>query len=112
MTSFVIFEMESNTPTRMNNGIFFPNEDAQLCHSFLHVPQDLIANNGKKYNALWDQITEHYNQNCLIGLCERLARLLESKWGIKKHDVIKFTINHNIVQALPKSETLIKYTIH
>jgi hypothetical protein len=28
--------------------IFFPNEDAQLCHSFLHVSQDLIANNGKK----------------------------------------------------------------
>jgi hypothetical protein len=41
------FEMESNTPTRMNKGIFFPNEDAQLCHS-LHVSQDHIANNGKK----------------------------------------------------------------
>jgi len=32
----------------MNKGIVFTNEDAQLCHSFLHVSQDQIANNGKK----------------------------------------------------------------
>jgi len=39
----------------------------------LHVSQDLIADNGKKNNALWDQIIEHYNQNRLIGLCEKIA---------------------------------------
>lgn len=108
MASFVIFKMESNTSTRMNKGIFSPNEDAQLCHS-LHVSQDQITNNGKKKVALWDYIIEHYNQNHSIGLCERLARSLEPKWGIRKHDVSKFTINHSIVQTLPKSETLIKY---
>ncbi len=63
----------------------------------------------KKKVALWDYIIEHYNQNHSIGLCERLARSLEPKWGIRKHDVSKFTINHSIVQTLPKSETLIKY---
>jgi hypothetical protein len=50
MASFVIFKMEPNTPTTMNKGVFFPNENAQLCHS-LHVSQDLIVNNGKKKNA-------------------------------------------------------------
>jgi hypothetical protein len=53
---------------------------------------------------------EHYNQNHTIGLYERLVRSLESKWGIKKHDVAKFTTNDNVVQTLSKSKRLIKYT--
>jgi len=65
----------------------------------------------KKY-ALGDYIIEHYNQNHSIGLCERLARSLEPKWSIRKHDVAKFIINHSVVQTLPKSETLIKYTTY
>jgi len=62
-------------------------------------------------NSFWDWIVGHYNHNHLVGLVTRLARSLESKWGIIKHHVVKFIGDHSIVQALQKCETSTKDTI-
>jgi hypothetical protein len=37
-----------------------------------------------------DQISKHYNQNCWVGFIMRLTRSLETKWGMIKHNIVKF----------------------
>jgi hypothetical protein len=73
---------------------------------FLHISHP-ITMNGKINSAFSDQIVEPYNQNHLARIIKRHARSLKSKWGIIKHDVAKFIVNHNVVQALQKITILV-----
>ncbi|KAH8947281.1 hypothetical protein BDL97_11G032300 [Sphagnum fallax] len=65
---------ESNVGTLVGKArkgkTFVVEEEKQVCRFVLHVSQDLITRNGQK------------NQH--------LARSLEIKWGLIKHDVAKF----------------------
>lgn len=69
---------------------FVPDEEIQLCRSFLSVSQNLVPENGQKNQAFWERVQNHYNQNRPGGVAERPARSLESKWGVIKHDVGMF----------------------
>jgi hypothetical protein len=69
---------------------FVPDEEIQLCRSYLSVSQNPVPENGQKNQAFWERVQNHYNQNRPGGVAERPARSLESKWGVIKHDVGMF----------------------
>ncbi len=109
MASFVILKWNPIHQQEWIKGFFSPMK-MHNCATPCMFHKIILRIMVKRKHSLWDYIIENYNQNHSIGLCERLARSLESKWSIRKHDVNKFTINHSIVQTLPKFETIIKYT--
>jgi hypothetical protein len=60
---------ESNAVTlvgkAMKGKTFVVEDEKQVCVYVLHVSQDPITRNGQKNQAFWEQITTHYNNNCL-----------------------------------------------
>ncbi len=79
------------------------NEEKQLCQSMIRVLQDPIIGNGEKNQAFWKRITTHYNNNYPLCCVECIARSLETKWGVIKHNVAKFCGNCQVVATLNKS---------
>lgn len=79
------------------------NEEKQLCQSMFHVLQDPVIGNMQKNQAFWKGITTHYNNNQPLCCAKRLARNLETKWGVIKHDVAKFCGNCQVVATFNKS---------
>jgi hypothetical protein len=86
-------------------------EEKQVCIFVFHVSQDPIIGNGQKNQTFWERIVAHYNNNRPISCGEHLARSLETKWGLIKHDVSKFCGNYHIVVALHESGTFSKDTL-
>jgi hypothetical protein len=80
------------------------NEKKQLCQLMFHVFQDLVIGNGQKNQAFWKGITTHYNNNQPVCCAKHLARSLETKWGVIKHDVVKFCDNCQVVATFNKSD--------
>jgi hypothetical protein len=76
-----------------------------LCRSSLHVSQDPICGNGQRSTAFWERILKHYNDHRPTGCDPRPSRSLETKWGLIKHDVVKFCGVYKSVVALNESGT-------
>jgi hypothetical protein len=79
------------------------HEKRQLCRNFLAIFQDPIHGNGKKSTTFWERIANHYCEHKLVKGGDCLARSLEKKWGISKHDVAKFVEVHNQVLSMKES---------
>jgi hypothetical protein len=84
---------------------FSPEEERQLCRSCLHISQDPISGNGQHSTAFWERILKHYNDHLPTSFEPRPSRLLETKWGVIKHDVAKFCGVYKYVVALNESIT-------
>lgn len=69
---------------------FVPDEEIQLCKSFLLVSQESFTRDGQRSTTFWGRVGEHYNSNRPASRAERPARSLETRWGIIKHDTVKF----------------------
>lgn len=82
---------------------FTPEEERQLCRSFLHVSQDPCVGNGQRKDAFWERITVHFNEHVTSG--SRPARSLESKFHVIRHDVSKFGGCYAQVERLNVSGT-------
>jgi hypothetical protein len=82
---------------------FTPEEERQLCRSFLHVSQDPCVGNGQRKDAFWERITVHFNEHVTSG--SRPARSLESKFHVIRHDVSKFGGCYAQVERLNMSGT-------
>jgi hypothetical protein len=76
-----------------------------LCMMILHILQDLIMRNGQKSQPIWERIEEHYNKTWPTNCKECLARSLETKWGLIKHNIAKFCNNYQVVVTLSESTT-------
>jgi hypothetical protein len=61
--------------------------------------------NGQRKTIFWERILSHYNAHHPSGGAHRLARSLESKWNVMKHDVAKFIKVHVHVVAFNISGT-------
>ncbi len=86
-------------------------EEKQVCIFVLHVSHIPIIRNGQKNQAFWERIVAHYNNNRPTFCGEHLARSLETKWGLIKHDVAKFCGNYHTIVALNESGTFNKDTL-
>ena len=84
---------------------FSTKEERSLCRSFLHILQDLIAQNGQWNVAFWERITKHFYETRPQSSPLRHARSLETKWGHIKHDVTKFCGAYSQVLECRESET-------
>ncbi|KAG0572072.1 hypothetical protein KC19_VG065600 [Ceratodon purpureus] len=82
---------------------FTPEEERQLCRSFLHISQDPCVGNGQRKDAFWERITVHFNDHVTTG--SRPARSLESKFHVIRHDVSKFGGCYAQVERLNVSGT-------
>ena len=56
----------------------------------MHISQDPRIGNGQQAGAFWKRVCKYYHENQPFGAGERPSRLLETKWGVVKHDVAKF----------------------
>ena len=65
------------------------------------ISQDPIVGNQQKSSAFWERIYEHYDS--FNPVVHRGARSLESKWGIIKHDALKFMGCYQQIKRLNKS---------
>ncbi len=54
---------------------------------------------------------EHYNQNRPICGVEKITKSLESKWGMIKHDIVKFYGCYKAVVALNKCGSSLEGTL-
>ena len=84
---------------------FSAEEEQQVCRSFLHVSQDPRIGNGQRATVFWERVWKHYLENHPFGKPERPSRLLETKWGIVKHDVAKFCEVYKTVLNSKESRT-------
>jgi hypothetical protein len=64
----------------------------------------------QKSGAFWERISTHYDEYKPTGF--RLARSLESKWGLIKHDVDKFIGAYKQVVSLNPSGTSLADLLH
>ncbi len=76
-----------------------------------HVSQDPAIGNGQKDQTFWERIATYYNNNRPLCCAKYLAKSLETKWGVIKHDVAKFCDNYQAVVALNKSSESPKHTL-
>jgi hypothetical protein len=67
---------------------FVAKEEYQLWCNFLHINQEPNMGNGHGSNTFWDKVSEDYNKNKHAHV-EILARSMETKWGVIKHDIVK-----------------------
>jgi hypothetical protein len=78
-----------------------PDEERQLARSVLAISKYLNVGNEHKSSALWERIYEHHdNFNPVV---HRGARSLESKWGVIKHDALKFMGCYQQIKRLNES---------
>ena len=84
---------------------FSANEEQQLCQSFMHISQVPRTGNGQRVVAFWERVCKYYHENRPLGIIERPSRLLETKWGIVKHDVDKFCGVYKSVLSCRESGT-------
>ena len=80
---------------------FVPDEERQLARSVLAISQDPIVGNQQKSSAFWERIYEHYKS--FNPVVYRGAQSLESKWGVIKHDALKFMGCYQQIKRLNKS---------
>ena len=71
----------------------------------MHVLQDPRIGNGQQVAAFWERMWKHYLENRSSSTPKRPSKLLETKWGIVKHDVAKFSRVYKIVLNSRESGT-------
>jgi hypothetical protein len=88
---------------------FIRVEEKQLCRSVMFVLQDHVVGNQQKACVFWERIIEHYNANRPDRV--RPLRRLETKWGLIKHNVLKFCGIYNQIQRMHKSGSNVADTL-
>jgi len=76
-----------------------------------HLLQDPIIRNKKKNQVFWEKITTHYNNNQPFYCAKHPTKNLETKWGMIKHDVIKFCDNYQAMAIFNKSKKSFENTL-
>ena len=68
-----------------------------------------MVGNHQKAGVFWERIAKHYNANLPDGV--RPLQSLETKWGLIKHNVLKFCGIYNQIQRMHKSGSSVTNTL-